>query len=358
MLYKGQRKQLEYEANAAKNLELKWDTVALHTEDPQNDFEMQIPKMFRSRLLLRVYGWIYAIKQAKNYDFVLFRDLQLDPLGPFFGLLVKNRITVHHAKEMEELAILRGGGLFSSVAVFLEKFIKPLTMRSARGLIGVTEEIKDYEVNRFPHLRDNAFVMPNGFFFEAVEPADLSNLAQDVNVAFVCAEFTVWHGLDRLLGAVKGCQKLERRINIHLVGDLNQDQLLEVNLNSSSEIQFICHGLLEKTQLEDLLSRCDLAIGSLALDRQGLNEAATLKTREYLAAGLPVYATHKDTALPEEFPFFFNDIEGVSIERMMSYLDRLGSIEKKQVCDQSKSFLDKASIMQKIIGDLGVLLSR
>lgn len=352
MLPDGQRTQLRYEADAAQKANLSWDTVALHTETPLNDFEKQVPKLFRNRSLLRVYGWLYAIRVSKEYDVVLFRDIKLDPFGPILGLFVRNRITIHHTKELEEMAALGRNSIRSRIRVSLEKYLKPLAMRSAKGLVGVTNEIRDYEVSRFPHLKDSAFVVPNGYSFKNFEVSDSMPSTSEINLIFMCAEFSVWHGLDRLLEATRKSDTSGKMVEIHLVGSLTDEQMKEVSNASTDLIKFSCHGSLSKKELQNLYSNCQLAIGSLALDRNGLTEATTLKTRDYLAAGLPVYATHLDTALPSSFKYFYNDEEGVSLERILRYLESLGHYSKQEVRDTSVEYLDKASIMKKFIEEL------
>jgi hypothetical protein len=63
-----------------------------------------------------------------------------------------------------------------------------------------------------------------------------------------------------------------------------------------------------------LLARADVAIGSLGLYRAKLQEASTLKVREYLARGIPTILGYRDTDFPEWAPFLLqipNSADGV-----------------------------------------------
>jgi len=355
-LYSGQRRQLESEVEAAQAADLPWDTLAIHAGQPLNGFEKQIPRFFRSRLMIRAYGWITAIQRSREYDLIILRDMQLDLFGPLLGLFVRNRFTVHHAKEIEELSVLRGGGFYSRVAVLLEKYVKPLTMRSSQGIAAVTGEIRDYEIARFPWLRDRTLVLPNGYAFRS---SSVTGDARDANrrtFTFVCAEFTAWHGLDRLTDAL---QSFEGRpgsvLAFHLVGRLNEEQQEMVERVRSADVEIHCHGTLPKDAIDLLLAETDVAIGSLALDRQSLREAATLKVREYLAAGVPVYATHRDAALPEDFPYFRNDSTGVSITHLLEMAQEVSGVSRTQVREASRVHLDKEEIMRSALRQLGEL---
>jgi len=50
----------------------------------------------------------------------------------------------------------------------------------------------------------------------------------------------------------------------------------------------------------------DVAISSMALDRNTLGEASPLKTRLYLACGLPVIGRYNDTAITPGAKYFLN----------------------------------------------------
>lgn len=348
----GQRKQLHHEVMASKSAGLQWDTVALHTEPPQTSFEKQVPRMWRSGLMLRLYRWRYVIEQARNYDLVLVRTLSFDILGPFLGLFARNRVTVHHSKEVEEVAILDRNHLSKRISIFVEKYLTPLAMRSARGLAGVASDIRDYEVERFPHLKGSAIVIPNGFHFAATQPSEDRRSASVITFTFVCGRFTEWHGLDRLLDAVKLANpEGEKLVRINLVGALNHAQKVSVQEVRVRGVEIIVHGVLDQDEVRSLLASTHVAIGSLALDRQNLFIGSTLKVREYLANGIPVYATHQDTALPPEFPFLYTDHK-VSISRMVQFAESMADYSRPTVRSASEAYLDKQLILQKAVQDL------
>jgi len=226
-------------------------------------------------------------------------------------------------------------------------------MKSARGLAGVTEEIRNYETSRFPHLEDHALVIPNGFNFHRSSVALNLRKPNQFDFVFVCAEFSTWHGLDRLLSAIEAHgTPLGRAITIHLVGRLTD---LQRNMLDSSEVEgvtFVRYGTLSPAETSTVLAECHVAIGSLALDRKGLTEAGTLKVREYLAAGLPVYATHKDASIPKDFPYYMNDQDGVSIENIVRFAEQSEGLSRETVREASKLYLDKEKIMISTLSQL------
>jgi len=64
------------------------------------------------------------------------------------------------------------------------------------------------------------------------------------------------------------------------------------------------HGPLLRSSYEPLLASCTAAIGSLALFRNGMEEACSLKVREYLALGLPVIGGYEDSDIPSDAEYF------------------------------------------------------
>ena len=64
-----------------------------------------------------------------------------------------------------------------------------------------------------------------------------------------------------------------------------------------------------------LLAQADVAIGTLGLYLKDMNEASPIKTREYLASGLPVIIGYRDTDFPDGAPFLLqvpNRADGVA----------------------------------------------
>jgi glycosyltransferase involved in cell wall biosynthesis len=85
------------------------------------------------------------------------------------------------------------------------------------------------------------------------------------------------------------------------------------------------HGELPPEQYRDVLARADVGVGTLALYREGIQEACSLKVREYLAFGLPVVLANTDTDFPSGAEFILqlpNAPEAVSgcVERIEDFI--------------------------------------
>ena len=102
-----------------------------------------------------------------------------------------------------------------------------------------------------------------------------------------------WNGVDKII------QLAERlpRSQFDLVGIGPGDLDAKVPPNVSA------HGVLGRAQYERFVAQADIAIGTLALHRKGMNGTSALKVCEYLAYGLPTIIGYEETDFPQQVPF-------------------------------------------------------
>lgn len=140
--------------------------------------------------------------------------------------------------------------------------------------------------------------MINGIDMDSVCPRQPSEWGQEVNV-MCAASFEAWHGIDRLIEGMRlyvADGGDARRIKVHLLGDGPERRRLQAAASEyglAGSIRF--YGMCGEDEVDEVYDRCDFAIASLGLHRIGLDVASTLKTREYLAKGMPfVYSGEVD----------------------------------------------------------------
>lgn len=110
------------------------------------------------------------------------------------------------------------------------------------------------------------------------------------------AKLSNWHGYDRLLYALAELEKKQSisRFSLKIIGDgcaLGDLKKITRDLQIKS-VEFT--GQLTGKNLDDAFLGAHVGVASLGLYRIGLNEASVLKTREYMARGLPVIAAGDD----------------------------------------------------------------
>lgn len=144
---------------------------------------------------------------------------------------------------------------------------------------------------------DEVFGIPtvqirNGIDLQAIAPRRYCEPQDEINILFV-AYFEFWHGADRAIsGLAKYYQECSepRNISIHMCGEGSQLPALKKlarHLGVSEHIKF--HGALSAAELDPLFDSCSMAFECLGLHRRkgAPQVSASLKSREYLAKGIP-----------------------------------------------------------------------
>lgn len=348
----GQIKQLGFEYTASAQFPNdEWATLGLQAKPSKTGFIRQIPWLFRPLFLRNLYGWVTVLRLSKKYDFVLLRHMTFDPFAFVFAPLISNRISVHHAKEIAELKLIRAGwkGLLASA---LERLSGRFATSRSRAILGVTREIAEYERSIYD-LELPIFDFPNGIDETQLQILDDQRNKTEFNIAFMCGTFSSWHGLDLLIDAVDSVSALGalEGMQFHLIGAIPE----ELHERVRSRSNFHCYGRLKEAQYREILSTCDIGLGSLAMFRQGLKEGSTLKIREMLCLGLPVYSTHEDTAFKESCQFYLKS-EAIDLQDMREFALQSKELPRMSVRSQALPLIRKREIMARTIDFLATII--
>jgi len=240
--------------------------------------------------------------------------------------------TEHHSKEIDEMKLR--GGIQNRLLIILERQYGPKILGAVRGIIGRTDEIRRYELER-AKSQCPSLVLPNGF---GVEDVYLTSTplytGRELNIAFVSSHLEPWHGLDRFLKGMCLWKGSSPKVTLHLIGRLTKGQKSVIKSMGISNSIYV-HDVLYGPPLDKILSDCHLAIGSLGLHRLGLKQACVLKVREYTARGIPFVISYNDPDLPDDLPWVFHisaDDSPVSIEDITAFaisMNRIPSIGRE-----------------------------
>lgn len=130
-----------------------------------------------------------------------------------------------------------------------------------------------------------------------------------------------WHGIDRFLDSLLQYRKNggKEKIKFHIVGEGIETPKLKKIVEDNVELQemVIFYGSKSGEELEEIYNSSDVAIGSLARFRSGINTMKALKNREYCAKGLPMIYSESDL-----------DFEGQNFIYKVSHDESLIDIEK------------------------------
>ena len=351
----GVQRQLAFEQRAAQRLRhrVQWEVHTFLAESPfKGDFPFH-PTFVTSPIVPRelriwvarwsLFRWLR--KNRRSYDFILLRWPGVCPLTLLNHDLFDAVLTVHHTKEIEELHSLGLKGR----AIVQTRFA-PSLLRRTRGIVGVTREIINYEAQRIGVVKPD-FLYPNGIDYETVPLVQTRTSERVPVLLMVASRFFPWHGLDliyQLFHNYKG------EFVFHIVGDVPP----ELRRQITRDKRFNLHGVLNTAQIVELAQKSHVGISSMALFRKQMEEASPIKTREYLAFGLPVIGGYGDAGLPEDFPFYvrFDLRKGLDAEEVLDIAKRLSQYAPRRIREESRPFVEKIALMQRLLADLHRLL--
>ncbi len=293
----------------------------------------RISRLTKARLLA-------SVPELGAYDVVFLRyptAVDLDPLR--FIRRTKARVaTVHHAKELvEQLSAGRSPGILARAA--LEYVQGRRVLRSVDGIVGVTDEIRDYQLARAGH-RVPGRTVANGVDVKTIaETGFVPYDGRELRLAFMASSHAVWHGTDRLLGMLRA-HRGPRRIVVDMIGKGSGPPGTEEPIGEAAVLRH--HGMLSGAALDEVLRGATLGISTLAFFRTGLRQAAVLKTREYIARGLPTVLGYEDVDLPADCPFVLrvpNDDSPLSTDALFEFAERLS--RERELVRTMRSFAEQ-----------------
>ncbi len=168
------------------------------------------------------------------------------------------------------------------------RLTRGILLRRIQGLVSISHELALSPV--FASFRKPTVVIANGIDLDSFQilPAPSNDKPRLVFVGTPTAGFAA-HGIDKLIALAGYCPDLHIDI-IGYNGPLENQPL-------SANVTF--HGFLPPERYRVLLAAADVAVSSLGFHRIGLEEASPLKSREYLAYGLPMVIPYIDTDLDD-----------------------------------------------------------
>lgn len=121
------------------------------------------------------------------------------------------------------------------------------------------------------------------------------------------AQFSPWHGYDRLIEGLRLYRRNQNgkyNITVDFVGNgplLDEYKKLVEKYNLNNVIHF--HGLKSGQELTAVFNTADMGVCSLGCHRKKVFLSSELKSREYLARGLPIVTSTKIDVIPNVFPY-------------------------------------------------------
>jgi glycosyltransferase involved in cell wall biosynthesis len=179
---------------------------------------------------------------------------------------------------------------------FADRFWKPGILRRIRKGFCVTREIEAFEKS---YCRGyETCLVSNSFDATSVAPRRAPHFdGTELRILVINGCKTDWMGLDLVVASLK---KYPRDIRVVLVcaGEFSAEEARLAGELEFHRAEFLPY--LRDDALDAQFDRCHIAIGTMALFRKNMKEASALKTREYMARGIPFVIGYDDTDLMDD----------------------------------------------------------
>jgi glycosyltransferase involved in cell wall biosynthesis len=243
------------------------------------------------------------------------------------------------------LAEYRKRSLFLAIYIFIVRYF---VFNLCLGACAVTEEIAE-EFRIFVKAKNLVKMFPNSIDLEKFSTLPPNNL-DGIRLVFVGSPGQSWHGVDRIILLAKHIPEFE----FHVVGPIYESD------NSCYQPKNVFfYGEIYGMKLNEIMLQMDIGISSLGMERIGLTEASPLKTRQYLALGLPVISGIRDSAIQrsEDFYLFLteNDLE-FHEETLMKIRSFAANWKGRRVTQDRLSIINSARIERDRIEFIKYLL--
>lgn len=218
------------------------------------------------------------------------------------------------------------------VSFLMTWIINRYALKKVHGIIAVTTEIAREISNKF---NMPVLCIPNSINLKNCKQIKRKkNASARIGLFFIGSANQSWQGVD----IISDLAKIFPEYDFHIVGN-----------EGKNTGNLFWYGYLHQVQYLDILKKCHICIGTLALHRKKMREACPIKVREYLAYGYPVIIGYKDTAFVNiELPDYIlkintesNSVLPEDIKRIRIFSEQYSSFV---VPNESLDFIDSEKL--------------
>lgn len=162
-----------------------------------------------------------------------------------------------------------------------------------------------------------------------------------------------YHGVDKIINATEDYYKNggNRDVVFHIVGEgLKVNEYMSECSQKGLEKHIVFYGKLNNDELSNVLDKCEIGISSLKNKEIGVTCSSTLKSKEYLAKGLPIISdTMLDVFVDNPKYFFYELKDNFNFKELLSFYDSVyKNRDKQKVISDIRSFAEETCDMFKV----------
>ncbi|WP_207645535.1 glycosyltransferase [Marvinbryantia formatexigens] len=186
----------------------------------------------------------------------------------------------------------------------------------------------------------------NGVNFEKIKSVSGEHPYDGKINMIAVADLAKWHGYDRILEGIGAYYRQggKREVVFHLVGNGPElEEYKRIIEKWHIEKHVVLYGQKFGKELEQIYEKCNVAAESFGRHRSGHNYSTSLKSKEYVAKGLPVIASSEIDVFSKSGSRYFKrfpaDESPVDIEKVIVFCDSVyKSKSRKEVIDDIRGW--------------------
>lgn len=286
------------------------------------------------------YDFIYIRFSMANYGYLKF-------IRYCYDLNIKVFIEIPTYPYIEEMP----NNINNKIKILLDKYIWRKTSKYIYRIVMTRDDIK------------NIHNVKTVGIFNAVNKKDVlicNEKREDDDIILIgVANISNWHGYDRLIKGMKkyysdGNSLCNEKVRFLIIGEGIEKENLQRMTNElelNEYVEFL--GSKFGDELERLYQKSHIGVSSLALFRAGGGHDP-IKTKEYVAKGIPVIIGYDDRVLSKELDFIFSVSEDETYINVRDILNKYKSM-KSTSAEITKYALDNLTWdaqIKKIIAEL------
>lgn len=212
--------------------------------------------------------------------------------------------------------------------------------------------------NDIPSIFDiSTLIFSNGIRVDDVAPRE-ARMLEGINICAV-ASLEPWQGYERVIEGLSAYYKNngKENIQINIVGDGRElDRYKRLIKEHQLENHIHLRGFLSGEELEQVYSNSDIALDAFGRYKTKNQASTSLKSREYLAKGLPIISGSKVDILDETVPFYLefpSDASIVDFNKVTEFYHKIYRSSKNEVIETVRQYAyehcDMSKTMENII---------
>lgn len=330
------------------------DGVVIYKEKGINREIATVGNIKKTVAYLKMYRHI----KKKKYDWIYNRYGMMDA----FYFRVLKRLFQNGARIMIEIPAYPYQGERT------EGFLQYLMFKWDQWYWGKLKTIVEIILTYSKH--ETIFGIPtmqimNGLEVDKVHPISEKAESDDTVDLLIVANMQKHHGCERLLYGLKDYYSNggERKILCHFVGEgIEKPYYESIVKEEQLSNNVIFYGAKSGEGLEEIYEKADIGICSLGCYKKNAFVSSELKSREYLAKGLPII-TGVTIDLFEKnrgdyYLEFENNPENLNINTIIAFYDQIyasGRTKQQVICDirnYAKDFIDIKNVMADVLNKI------